>query len=56
MGSYGWDGGLGASWANDPHERLVGTVLTTDSFTGPGSPPAVIQDFWTGVYVALSAA
>ena len=35
VGSYGWDGGLGSSWANDPTERLVGVVLTTDMFTGP---------------------
>jgi CubicO group peptidase (beta-lactamase class C family) len=56
VGSYGWDGGLGTSWANDPHERLVGVVLTTDTFTGAYPPPAVIQDFWTSVYVSLSAA
>jgi CubicO group peptidase (beta-lactamase class C family) len=52
VGSYGWDGGLGSSWANDPRERLVGVVLTTDSFTAPFPPPAVIQDFWTCVYAA----
>ena len=53
IGSYGWDGGLGSSWSNDPRERLVGTILTTDSFTGPFPPPAVVQDFWTCVYAAL---
>lgn len=52
-GSYGWAGGLGSSWANDPGERLVGVVLTTDMFTGAFPPPAVIRDFWTGVYAAL---
>ena len=56
VGSYGWDGGLGTSWANDPHERLVGVVLTTDVFTGAYPQPAVIQDFWTSVYASLSAA
>ncbi|MGH9116491.1 MAG: serine hydrolase domain-containing protein [Acidimicrobiales bacterium] len=50
--SYGWDGGLGSSWANDPDERLIGVVLTTDAFTGPFPPPAAIQDFWTCVYAA----
>ena len=35
VGSYGWAGGLGSSWANDPAERLVGVVLTTDMFTRP---------------------
>src|SRR5438874_5256213 len=52
-GSYGWAGGLGSSWANDPAERLVGVVLTTDMFTSAFPPPAAIQDFWTGVYAAL---
>jgi CubicO group peptidase (beta-lactamase class C family) len=53
IGSYGWAGGLGSSWLNDPTERLVGVVLTTDMFTGPFPPPAVIQDFWTGAYAAI---
>ena len=53
-GSYGWAGGLGSSWANDPGEGLVGVVLTTDMFTGAYPPPAVIRDFWTSVYAALS--
>jgi CubicO group peptidase (beta-lactamase class C family) len=53
-GSYGWAGGLGTSWLNDPSENLVGVVLTTDSFTSAFPPPAVIQDFWTGVYAALA--
>jgi CubicO group peptidase (beta-lactamase class C family) len=53
VGSYGWAGGLGSSWANDPGERLIGVVLTTDMFTGAFPPPAVIRDFWTGVYAAL---
>jgi CubicO group peptidase (beta-lactamase class C family) len=53
VGSYGWDGGLGTSWANDPRERLVGVVLTTDMFTAAYPPPAVIRDFWTCVYAAM---
>jgi CubicO group peptidase (beta-lactamase class C family) len=53
VGSYGWAGGLGSSWGNDPGERLIGVVLTTDMFTGAFPPPAVIRDFWTGVYAAL---
>jgi CubicO group peptidase (beta-lactamase class C family) len=52
-GTYGWDGGLGCSWANDPAEELVVVILTTDAFSGPWPPPAVIQDVWTGVYAAL---
>jgi CubicO group peptidase (beta-lactamase class C family) len=53
VGSYGWAGGLGTSWANDPAERLVGVVLTTDMFSSAFPPPAPIQDFWTGLYAAL---
>ncbi len=54
VGTYGWDGGLGSAWANDPRERLAATVLTTDMFTTAFPPPAVIQDFWTCVYTALA--
>jgi CubicO group peptidase (beta-lactamase class C family) len=53
IGSYGWAGGLGSSWANDPKEDVVGVVLTTDAFTGPNPPPAVIRDFWTCTYAAI---
>jgi len=53
VGSYGWDGGLGSSWANDPTERLVAIVLTTDAFTGPFPPPTTIQDFWTSTYASF---
>jgi CubicO group peptidase (beta-lactamase class C family) len=53
VGSYGWAGGLGTSWGNDPREGVVGVVLTTDAFAGAFPPPAVVQDFWTCVYAAL---
>jgi CubicO group peptidase (beta-lactamase class C family) len=53
VGSYGWAGGLGSSWGNDPNHGLVGVVLTTDAFASAFPPPAVIQDFWTCVYGAL---
>ena len=46
-----------ADWArpgrNDPTERLVGIVLTTDVFTSPFPPPPAVQDFWTCVYTAI---
>jgi CubicO group peptidase (beta-lactamase class C family) len=54
VGSYGWAGGLGSSWGNDPNHDVVGVVLTTDAFTSAFPPPRSIQDFWTGVYAALS--
>ena len=53
VGSYGWAGGLGTSWGNDPDKDLVGVVLTTDAFVSAFPPPAAIQDFWTSVYAAL---
>jgi CubicO group peptidase (beta-lactamase class C family) len=53
VGSYGWAGGLGSSWANDPGTDLVGVILTTDMFITPFPPPAVIQDFWTCTYAAI---
>ena len=54
VGSYGWDGGLGTSWANDPNRAPGWCLLTTDAFAGPFPPPAVIQDFWTCVYTGLT--
>ena len=53
VGAYGWDGGLGSSWANDPSEDLVGVVLSTDMFRGSDSLPPPLQDFWTTVYASL---
>jgi CubicO group peptidase (beta-lactamase class C family) len=52
VGSYGWDGGLGSSWYNDPSEDLVGILLTNATWTSPVPPPA-FRDFWTGVYQAI---
>jgi CubicO group peptidase (beta-lactamase class C family) len=51
-GSYGWDGGLGTSWANDPTNRLAGVLLTNRAWSSP-APPAVMQDFWTSVATAM---
>jgi CubicO group peptidase (beta-lactamase class C family) len=53
LGSYGWAGGLGSSWGNDPNTNLVGVVLTTDMFASAFPPPAVIQDFWTCLHAAV---
>jgi CubicO group peptidase (beta-lactamase class C family) len=55
VGAYGWAGGMGSMWTNDPSHDLVGIMLTTDAFAGPFPPPAVIQDFWTGAYSGLDA-
>jgi CubicO group peptidase (beta-lactamase class C family) len=54
VGGYGWAGGLGSAWANDPAERLIGVVLSTDMFSAPSPPPATIRDFYTCVYAAIA--
>ena len=53
VGGYGWSGGLGSTWANDPDQRLVGVVLTTDAFTAPFPMPAAIRDFWTCTFASM---
>ncbi|GAB2721080.1 serine hydrolase domain-containing protein [Kitasatospora kifunensis] len=50
---YGWNGGLGSSWAIDPVDRVIGIILTSRAFTSPTAPP-VVQDFWTSAYQALA--
>lgn len=52
VGAYGWDGGLGTSWRNDPAEGLVGILLTQRAWTSP-TPPDICRDFWTLAYAAL---
>jgi CubicO group peptidase (beta-lactamase class C family) len=51
-GRYGWDGGLGTSWASDPTEDMVGILMTQRGWTSP-NPPAVCVDFWTSAYQAI---
>jgi CubicO group peptidase (beta-lactamase class C family) len=51
-GRFGWDGGLGTSWASDPAEDLVGVLLTQRLWDSP-VPPTVYVDFWTLAYQAI---
>jgi CubicO group peptidase (beta-lactamase class C family) len=51
-GSYGWDGGLGTSWWNDPAEGMIGVLLTQRAWDAAG-PPKVCLDFWTAAYQAV---
>jgi CubicO group peptidase (beta-lactamase class C family) len=51
-GRFGWDGGLGTSWYSDPHEELVGILMTQRAWTSP-RPPNVCLDFWTSFYQAI---
>ena len=50
---YGWNGGFGTAWANDPGEDLV-AILCTQVLSAPGSS-AVEADFWSGTYQTLSS-
>lgn len=52
IGSYGWNGGLGSVWHNDPREDLVTILLTNQGWTSPW-PPAVFRDVITTAYGAL---
>ena len=43
-GAYGWDGGFGTSWFNDPAKGLIAILLTQRVFDSP-DPPAVHKTF-----------
>ena len=52
-GRYGWDGGFGTSWINDPTRRLVAIVMTQSPhflFDGP------LDEFWRALYAGLPTA
>lgn len=48
-GAYGWDGGFGTSWFNDPAQGLTAILLTQRVFDSP-DPPQVHKDFWRAAY------
>lgn len=50
-GRYGWDGGYGTAWANDPDEEMV-SILMSHRAGFPTHNP-VYQDFWTLAYSAI---
>jgi CubicO group peptidase (beta-lactamase class C family) len=52
-GTYGWDGGFGSSWANDPVDDVVGVLLTNQMWASP-QPPPVCVDFWSKVQGAVT--
>ncbi|MCE0767670.1 beta-lactamase family protein [Pseudonocardia kujensis] len=47
-GRYGWDGGLGTSWRNDPARDLTGILLTQVMWPDPAGS-AVTHAFWKAV-------
>lgn len=52
VGSYGWDGGLGTNWQNDPREQLTTILMTQQAWASP-EPPSVARDFSTLAYQAI---
>ncbi|WP_252438658.1 serine hydrolase domain-containing protein [Pseudonocardia humida] len=53
VGQYGWDGGLGTVWRNDPAEDMITVLLTNVAWTSP-RPPVLARDFLTGAYAAVA--
>jgi CubicO group peptidase (beta-lactamase class C family) len=50
---YGWEGGSGTAWRNDPATGLTGILLTQRMMTSP-EPPPVARDFWSGAYASIA--
>jgi CubicO group peptidase (beta-lactamase class C family) len=51
-GSYGWNGGFGSIWTNDPREEMITILLTQQLWSSP-MPPAAMRDFATAAYAAI---
>ena len=51
-GTYGWDGGFGTSWFNDPGNGLTAILLTQRVFDS-ADPPRMHKDFRRAAYAAL---
>lgn len=47
-GRYGWDGGMGTAWANDPQQQLVAVLMTQRGAFPTFSQ--VYRDFWATLY------
>jgi CubicO group peptidase (beta-lactamase class C family) len=52
VGAYGWNGGLGTLWWNDPREEMVLLLMTQSSWLSP-DPPAITRAFETLAYQAI---
>ena len=50
--AYGWDGGLGSVWRNDPTTGMTAVLLTNMAWDRP-IPPQVFVDFFTAAYEAV---
>ncbi len=52
VGAYGWNGGFGTTWCNDPAQDLITILMTQRAMTSPVAPP-IFRDFLTTAYQAL---
>jgi CubicO group peptidase (beta-lactamase class C family) len=52
VGSYGWGGGMGTLWENDPSEEMI-TILMTQTGQASATPSGVFVDFPTLAYAAI---
>jgi CubicO group peptidase (beta-lactamase class C family) len=52
VGTYGWDGGLGTTWSNDPREDMILLLLTQRCWSAPTRPPVAL-DFATAAYQTI---
>ncbi len=53
IGTYGWDGGFGTAWRNDPRAGMTALYLTQRMMTGPDDA-ALAEDFITLAHQALN--
>jgi CubicO group peptidase (beta-lactamase class C family) len=52
-GSYGWTGGLGSVWTNDPVYDVTTILMSTNMLGSPVDPP-LFSDFVTSAYAAIA--
>lgn len=52
-GAYGWGGGFGTSWFNDPSRDLTAILMTQRFFDGPDEP-RIHKDFWRAANAATA--
>jgi CubicO group peptidase (beta-lactamase class C family) len=52
VGQYGWDGGMGTIWRNDPSQGMAAILMTNAMWSSP-DPPPIAQDVLSGAYAAV---
>jgi CubicO group peptidase (beta-lactamase class C family) len=50
-GAYGWNGGFGTSWVNDPAEDMIAILMAQRAQYPTFSP--IYLDFWTAAYQSI---